>query len=59
MECSNSNLIQACVALTYRLQMMTMPSYEKEWRKMSVISNSKKKELEEYRKNRGYYDAHR
>ena len=52
MKTVNPKLIQACIALTYRLQMMTLPNYEKEWRKMSVISSAKKKELEDYRRNR-------
>ncbi len=54
MKSEKSNLIQACTALTYKLQMMTMPSYAEQWRKMSVLSNSKKKEIEDYRRNKGY-----
>ena len=46
------NLLKACAVLTYKINMLSMPSYENEWRKLSVISNSKKKELEDYRKNR-------
>ena len=50
----NAKLLKACAELQYKLNMMTMPSYTEAWRKMSVLSNAKKKELEEYRKTRCY-----
>lgn len=46
---SDPNLMKACARFQYLMNMLQLPEYREKWQAMQKLSNTKKKELEDYR----------